>query len=274
MSDAGAKAFSFVVDHVYTEEDIAEKRYYLTYVVDNMVNKPFSMVLGENYDFLGVITSVNKKEKYITVDNYKTPNTNSSTIIYDNSYILLPYDRIDGSDNYTWNSQYVNEGAHLLGDTIIGDGGVAFGEDNHVLTIGSFSAGLSNISAGKYSGTFGRYNVTGYCDFAFGQNMKLLGHWDVWFGRDNFIANTSDYSLTSGFRNEIYNKYCSAFGRGHVLKFDDSTARGRYSETDEEYNQRISWEEITEYSTKLRKIKEFKKFLKENPEIKSELLND
>ena len=45
-------------------------------------------------------------------------------------------------------------------------------------------------------------------------------------------------------------------------------------ETDAEYNQRISWEEITEYSTKLRKIKEFKKFLKENPEIKSELLND
>lgn len=45
-------------------------------------------------------------------------------------------------------------------------------------------------------------------------------------------------------------------------------------ETDAEYNQRISWEEMTEYSTKLRKIKEFKKFLKENPEIKSELLND
>lgn len=45
-------------------------------------------------------------------------------------------------------------------------------------------------------------------------------------------------------------------------------------ETDAEYNQRISWEEMTEYSTKLRKIKEFKKFLKENPEIKDELLND
>lgn len=45
-------------------------------------------------------------------------------------------------------------------------------------------------------------------------------------------------------------------------------------ETDEEYNQRISWEEMAEYSTKLRKIKEFKKFLKEYPEVKDELLND
>lgn len=45
-------------------------------------------------------------------------------------------------------------------------------------------------------------------------------------------------------------------------------------ETDAEYNQRISWEEMTEYATKLRKIKEFKKFLKENPEVKDELLND
>ena len=45
-------------------------------------------------------------------------------------------------------------------------------------------------------------------------------------------------------------------------------------ETDAEYNQRISWEEMAEYSTKLRKIKEFKKFLKEYPEIKDELLND
>lgn len=45
-------------------------------------------------------------------------------------------------------------------------------------------------------------------------------------------------------------------------------------ETDEEYNQRISWEEITKYSTKLRKIKEFKKFLEEYPEVKDELLYD
>lgn len=54
-----------------------------------------------------------------------------------------------------------------------------------------------------------------------------------------------------------------------VIEFQFSTL-----ETDAEYNQRISWEEMAEYSTKLRKIKEFKKFLKENPEIKSELLND
>lgn len=54
-----------------------------------------------------------------------------------------------------------------------------------------------------------------------------------------------------------------------VIDFQFSTL-----ETDEEYNQRISWEEMAEYSIKLRKIKEFKKFLKENPEIKSELLND
>lgn len=239
LSDAGAKVFSFVVDHEYTEEDIAEKRYYLTYVVDNMLNKPFSIVLGENYDFLGTITSVVKNETdnggYITVDNYKIPNKDSNTTIYDNSYILLPYDRVDSSDNYTWNNQYVNEGAHLLGDTIIGTGGTSFGYDNHVLAIGGISAGLSNISAGKYSGTFGRYNVTGYCDFALGQNMKILGHWNAGFGRDNYIATTSDYSIVSGLRNEIYNKYCSASGRGHVLKFDDATARGRYSETDESY---------------------------------------
>ena len=234
-SQVGAKAFSFVIDHEYSEEDIAEKRYYLTYVTDNMLYKPFSIVLGENYDFLGTITSVNKEENYITVDNYKTPNKDSNTTIYDSSYILLPYDRIDASDDYTWNSQYVNEGAHLLGDTIIGTGGTSFGYDNHVLAIGGISAGLSNISAGKYSGTFGRYNVTGYCDFALGQNMKILGHWNAGFGRDNFINTTSDYSIVSGLRNEIYNKYCSASGRGHVMKFDDSSARGRYSEIDTAY---------------------------------------
>lgn len=56
---------------------------------------------------------------------------------------------------------------------------------------------------------------------------------------------------------------------GIIIKFEFLTL-----ETDEEYNQRISWEEMAEYSIKLCKIKEFKKFLKENPEVKDELLND
>lgn len=235
LSQSGAKVFKFA-EHTYTQDDWNKKRYYLTYVTDNMKYKPFSIVLGENYDFLGTITSVVKNESdnggYITVDNYKIPNKDSNTTIYDDSYILLPYDRIESSDSYTWNNQYVNEGAHLLGDSIIGTGGAAFGYDNHVLAIGGISAGLSNISAGKYSGTFGRYNVTGYCDFAFGQNMKLLGHWITGFGRDNFASTGADYSVIGGLRNEIYNKYCTAFGRGHVMKMEDTNARGRYSETD------------------------------------------
>ena len=58
---------------------------------------------------------------------------------------------------------------------------------------------------------------------------------DEVFGRDNFIANTSDYSIVTGLRNEIHKSYCSAFGRGHVLKMDDASARGRYSEIDESF---------------------------------------
>lgn len=56
---------------------------------------------------------------------------------------------------------------------------------------------------------------------------------------------------------------------GIFMDFEFSTL-----ETDEEYNQRISWEEITEYAAKQRKIEEIKDFLKKNPEIKNELLND
>ena len=241
-SDAGAKVFRFDLEHEYTDEDISNKRYYLTYVVDEMLKKPFSIVLGENYDFLGTITSVVHNESgsggYITVDNYKAPTKveeDTRTAIYEDSYIILPYNYIDNSDSYTYNQQYVNEGAHMLGNSIIGTNGTAFGYDSHALSIGSFAAGYKQNAAGKYAATFGRYNIAGYCDMAFGQNLKLLGHWNVGFGRDNFVDTTSDYSVVGGLRNEIYKSYASAFGRGHVLKMDDASARGRYSETDENY---------------------------------------
>lgn len=238
ISDAGSKVFRFDLEHEYTDEDRSNKRYYLTYVVDEMKDKQFTLVLTSNYDFYGTITNVIHTEGdagYITVDNYVTPNTNDSTDIWEGSYILLPYDYVDNTDPYTWNNQFINEGSHMLGNDIEGEGGVAFGEDNHAMAIGSFATGYQQIAAGKYAATFGRYNTAAYCDFVAGQNMKVLGHWDAGFGRDNYIANTSDYSIAAGLRNEIYKSNCSAFGRGHVLQMDDASARGRYSENDTAY---------------------------------------
>lgn len=252
MSSIGAKVFKFDLTHEYTEEDISKKKYYLTYVNQLMTQKPFSIVLGENYDFHGTITGMGSGSDgkwYVTVDNYIAPSkTDTRHMISESSYILLPYDNIeDGGDyvpfdHYTIDDETIFGNAHMMGDTPIGTGGASFGYKCYAQNIGTFSAGYMNISSGKYSGTLGRYNVTGYCDFAFGQDIKLFGHWQTGFGRDIFMAQNADYTFGGGRFNKSYGP-CQFFaGEGHELYLPYANARGKYSITDSnKYVDKFGW---------------------------------
>lgn len=251
MSSVGAKVFKFDLTHEYTDEDIADKRYYLDSVNQLMFGKPFSIVLGENYDFHGKIQSVNSDKYgwYVKVDNYIAPSkTDTRHMISESSYILLPYDIIeDGGDyvpfdHYKIDDETIFGNAHMMGDTPIGIGGASLGYKCYAQNIGTFSAGYMNISSGKYSGTLGRYNVTGYCDFAFGQDIKLFGHWQTGFGRDIFMAQNADFSFGGGRFNKSYGPYQFFAGEGHELYLPYANARGKYSITDSnKYVDKFGW---------------------------------
>ena len=240
---SGAKVFSFILNYEYSKEDINHQRYYINNVTNELIGKPFSIVLGENYDFVGTIIECNIEKSYIVVDNYIEPNAkkadgtpDSSKQIHSDSYILIPYNEVDLK-----NSPYFKDGtlvvdmdnpAQMLGEEIIGQGATSLGYKCYAQSDGAFAAGMGNIASGKYSGTLGRHNAMGYCDFGFGQNLKFFGHWNGGFGRDIFIDRLGDFTITGGRLHEIYGSYTSAFGMGHNMNLSGSNARGLYSAPD------------------------------------------
>lgn len=248
-SQAGALVFKFDTNHVYSNDDITNQRYYIINPSEDIIGKPFSVVLGENYDFVGTITNVHwgvqpqfGDKDYITVDNYITPSTTDSRYRIDkDSYILIPYDEVQDGGSYAPLDYQLNERAHMLGYNPIGKGTTAFGYKCYAQSDGAFSAGWMNISSGKHSGTLGRFNTVGYCDFAFGQGLKFYGHWNGGFGRDNYIDRLADFCFTSGRLNVLNASYTAAFGLGHVVNTPYANARGLYSKDVEGIIDRVGY---------------------------------
>ena len=152
---AGSKAFKIKDMHQFG--DTGEGRFLLESVEGLSAGMKYTAVLTNNFDFVGVIDSINE------VDTDYGPNivvtglpSGSGLTIKDTSYLLIP-DRPD------------------LGDIVIGEYAHAEGTETTAQAKASHAEGNKTNAAGKYAHAEGHSTVAAYAAHAEGHTTEAIG---------------------------------------------------------------------------------------------------
>ena len=164
----------------------------------------YSFKSNNNYDFAGIILSVDETNNTITVDNVP-PNVVLTNASEDDARLWVP--------------QYPE-----LGTKAIGGYNFATGSLNKVNQYAAFGCGHNNTVSGKYSLASGINNFVGYAGTVCGQANYVLGMFSNACGTNNVVEGRA--SFVSGTNNKATGEMSEALGQETEASGARSTTRG------------------------------------------------
>lgn len=173
-----------------------------------------SIVNNSKYPVCATITTVDTANHTITVDSLPFKEINTPTVkLPDDNTIVACYKKDIATSGLQGALLTQERWYPRAGCVIIGWAGVAFGIENLVAGSAAFSAGWNNWTAGDFSATFGRDNISGYAGLTVGSGN----------------TSTSDSALVTGHGNEVTGSTNAIVGGGSNVVSAGQSMVGGYN---------------------------------------------